>query len=473
MSNRARFANFVLLSGIIFFALIFLYAFLKRDSYPTGSMYKYYFISIFFLVVLVVVLKRCKDEAKVKIALLFFSIGISIYMIEILLVSLSLTLFKPEDVPTKRNKLARKKGLTIDSRNTYQMLMDLRKKGINAYPQVDPYSKIYDDGLDFKGIKIYPLGAISNKTTVFCKENAVGRFVIYETDEYGFRNPTALYNRASFDIVLIGDSFTHGICVTAGEDIAGWLRKKDKLVLNLGMRASGPLIELAILSEYAKPFQPKFVFWLYYEGNDLSGLDHERKSPTLMKYLEKSFSQNLIHRQNLIDNALIADVENQIRRVKKKKYKKDSEVDKTKSNIPMSKITKQVMILHRLRLKLGQLNAHCLFNIDPLIYDILTQAKSRVEDWGGHLYFVYLPSHYRYRSGRYKSDFCRKHYFNLQKEKIISSAKELKIDVIDMTEHFDSQHDPLSLFPYIGGHYNSKGYKLVAQKIEEHIVSFP
>ena len=469
MSNRARFANFVLLSGIIFLALMFLYTFLKRDSYPTGSIYKYYLISIFVLVVLVVVLKRCKDEAKVKIALLFFSILISIYMIEILLVLLSLTLFKPEDVPTKRIQLARKKGLTFDSRNRYQMLMDLRKKGINAYPQVDPYSKIYDDGLDFKGIKIYPLGAISNKTTIFCKENEAGKFVIYETDKYGFRNPTALYNRDSFDIVLIGDSFAHGMCVPAGEDIAGWLRKKDKHVLNLGMKASGPLIELAILSEYVKPFQPKSVFWLYFEGNDLPDLNHERKSPTLMKYLEKSFSQNLIHRQNLIDNALIANVENQIRRVKKKK---DSEVDKTKSNIPMfKKIIREVMNLHHLRFKLRQLNLHCLFKLDPLIYDILTQAKSRVDDWGGNLYFVYLPSHLRYN--RYKSAICSKRYFKLQKEKIISLAKELKIDVIDMTEHFDSQHDPLSLFPHMGGHYNSKGYKLVAQKIEEHIVSFP
>ena len=58
----------------------------------------------------------------------------------------------------------------------------------------------------------------------------------------------------------------------------------------------------------------------------------------------------------------------------------------------------------------------------------------------------------------------------LQRNKILSFAKGLNIPVIDITEEFGSQHDPLSLFQFrLSGHYNSKGYNLVAKQIEKHI----
>ncbi len=49
------------------------------------------------------------------------------------------------------------------------------------------------------------------------------------------------------------------------------------------------------------------MFWHYYEGNDHSDLLAERKSPTLMRYLnEKDYSQNLIGRQGQVDKLLEA-----------------------------------------------------------------------------------------------------------------------------------------------------------------------
>ena len=462
MTKSVKFANFVLISGIIICITMFLYAFSKSDSHPPGSIYIYYYISITVSVVLLAVLYRCKDKTKVNIALFFFSIVMSIYLIEFSLLLYGL-MPKHLNIPVKLNtkpiNLAENKRLPVDSRSKFQITMDLRKNDIKAYPHVFPFSHIGTDGLDYKGTKLYPLGAISNSTTIFCNEE-IGP-VIYETDEHGFRNPKGQYDLkvGSLDVALIGDSFAQGHCVKNGEDIAGQLRKNNRNVLNLGMEGSGPLIELGILSEYAKPFQPKYVFWLYWEGNDMPNLSWE-KAPTLIKYLDKSFSQNLVSRQDLIDNALIADIEKRIAN-KGNHYN----VKKSKSIIPIIKYNiKRVIKLHHLRSNLRSilgLNEHCLFKIDPMFNDILTQAKRRVEDWSGQLYFVYLPA-----NGRYQGNICSKSMYRSQREKIISLVKELNINVMDIAEHFDSHSDPLSLFY---GHYNSKGYGLVAQKIEERL----
>jgi hypothetical protein len=400
---------------------------------------------------------KINHETKVNVALFFLVTGISIYIIEIIFALLSLIPAKTID----KVKPIGNNAATAAPHSKFQIMMDLRKKGINAYTNVFP-NYVGTDGLDYNGIKVFPFGSISNKTTVFCNEGDDP--VIYEADEYGFRNPRGQYATDSFDAALIGDSFAQGHCVKDGEDIAGQLRSNNRKILNLGIEAIGPLIELGILSEYAKPFKPKNIFWLYYEGNDLTNLAGEKMSPALMKYLDKSFSQDLVHNQDLVDNALITVVEKAI--ADKEKHLKEqnvSEVKRPQSVMPSYKtIMAQIVKLDNLRLKLG-FHENCIVEIDPLFRDILSEAKSRVESWGGRLYFVYLPAYDRYR---YKKDMCVKRKFNLQREKVTALVNDLNIKMVDMTGSFDSQSDPLSLFH---GHYNARGYKLVARKIEEHL----
>ena len=454
MTRSVKFANLVLAGGTIISIALLLYAFSLSFSRGPQSTYKYYLISITLIAFFLGVLYRCTDEAKVNIALFFLSIGTMLYIIELVLV-FYWPLLKHRIIDTETiNHL----DLPVDSRNKFQITMDLRKRGINAYPHIFPFRKIDSDGMDYNGNKVYPLGAIANSTTVFC--NGGSGPVIYETDEHGFRNPKGQYVIDSLDLALVGDSFAQGHCVKNGNDIAGQLRKSGKKVLNLGMEASGPLIELGIFSEYALPFKPKHVFWLYYEGNDPENLLHEKQSSTLMKYLEKGFSQNLVYNQNLADNALISDFQNETAKKEIEDRENNAEIEKPGSVISNKKLMIQIMKFSVLRLKLG-LHGNCSYIPAPILKDILKEAKSRVEGWGGKLYFVYLPENHRY-----KKNMCRKRYVHTQNNKILSLLKELNINVIDMSVHFASHGDPLSLFE---GHYNSKGYALVAQKIEERL----
>ena len=83
--------------------------------------------------------------------------------------------------------------------------------------------------------------------------------------------------KKEIEYLLIGDSFTHGSCVNRPNDISSVLRNlSNKSVLNLGMSGNEPLIEYATLREYLNT-NIKKVLWIYYEGNDLAGIENEKK----------------------------------------------------------------------------------------------------------------------------------------------------------------------------------------------------
>ena len=96
--------------------------------------------------------------------------------------------------------------------------------------------------------------------------------------------------------------------------------------------------------------------------------------------------------------------------------------------------------------------------------DILLEEKTKVENWGGQLYFVYLPqwSRYRWLIGSDENSSKR--------QDVIKMVGSLGIDVIDFHEIIRQQKNPLALFPFeMAGHYNQKGYQLLANQIAKHI----
>ena len=85
-----------------------------------------------------------------------------------------------------------------------------------------------------------------------------------------------------------------------------------------------------------------------------------------------------------------------------------------------------------------------------------------VSDWGGKMYFVYLPGFSQYSKG----------IEHINREFVLHTANELEIPIIDMhNEVFVPHMDPLSLFPFRMDrhHYNAEGYKLVAESISKRL----
>jgi hypothetical protein len=290
------------------------------------------------------------------------------------------------------------------------------------------------------------LAGVSNKTTVLSNES--GKYLIYKSDRHGFNNPDDQWDAKTVEWLLTGDSFTHGLAVQPGQEIAGQIRSiTNSTAISLGVTGNGPLVEYAVLVEHGKELSPTKVLWVYYEGNDLQGdLNQEKINPLLMQYMEDGFSQNLINRQKEVDSRLEEYI------VSAKAALKSSDFYNTKW-----------IRLYAIRNLIG-------FGVgvgadDLLFTKILTKAKARVETWGGELYFVYLPEYARYKNkGVSHDDFRRK-------SEVIDLVKGLKIPVIDThQEIFKDRTDPLSLFPFgLPGHYNAEGYAEVAKAIVENV----
>ena len=136
-------------------------------------------------------------------------------------------------------------------------------------------------GID--GQPLLPLASAANRIEVCCNE--LQKWLIFETDRFGFRNPDSVYD-GDIDTVLLGDSFIHGVSLPESTTIAGRIRDRIPATVNLGKGANGPLLELATLVEYGIRLKPRQVIWFLYE-NDFGDLRDELQYKQIRDYLKE------------------------------------------------------------------------------------------------------------------------------------------------------------------------------------------
>jgi PAS domain S-box-containing protein len=474
--------------GCILVSLYFIYYYgwkaERHFNNPAIGIVVYWVAPVILAAILFAVLKW-GGKSKINAALFCLSSTSAIYGGELLLSALRST-----DLPPPPNvggqmkgqsekdallKLAKQFDVRFDTRSKLEFIRDLRRQGIHPVPAVHPSHLLIEqkDGtrrsrIDIRGRESLPLGGISNKVTVLCNET--GEYITYHSDEHGFRNAPGIWKLHRVDIAAVGDSFTHGACVASDRTFAGLIQKRYPATLNLGMSGSGPLTELAALKEYLPPFAPKVVLWFYYEENDLPDVRSETKSPLLMRYMEKGFSQGLLARQDDIDEALETYIkEQEVLEDRKEEAAKREEPLRRNSQTGMTEKVKNIIKLSNLRTRLGLVYGNGTVITDEhawrtvgtaeldMLRNVLSQAKASVEGWGGTLYFVYLPEWYRYGEPRLADK---------NRESVLKLVETLKIRTVDLHPVFQAQKDPLSLFPLRRFlHYNEKGHRLVAEEI--------
>ena len=455
-----QFANTIFILGILFSILIASYSVYRiRYRYGIDVGLLFYYTSIpcsGISAALFGLGLRLRSTLKINLSLLFVTLGISVYTFETYLEFSNLEFSK----------------VLRQTKTPIEVLEDLNNSGHVAYPNIEPKQLISTNGLPTTKGKIFPFGGISNITTILSNES--GYYPIIKTDEHGFNNPKGLYKKDRVDIMLSGDSFAEGYSVNQDENIAAVLRESGFNTISIGKGGNGPLLELALLKEYAEPLQPKIILWLYYE-NDIDDLGSEMNSSFRRQYLNNDdFSQNLISRQDEIDRVLI--------KYAQKEWKKEKIKVKKKKIIKTTKILK----LHNLRSKINLLpnsiplqsatkkqNKRELALVD--FKKILEKSKKMISTWGGKMYFVFLPPYHMYTlENEYfmysvENDFIfslKKGYSN--REEVLLTVTKLNIPIIDIhKEVFEHHSDPLSLFPFRKFHYNAKGYRLVAEAISK------
>lgn len=294
------------------------------------------------------------------------------------------------------------------------------------------YSPAFLVGRGWKGL--FPLGGRSRSTVVHCNE--YGPWLTYPSDEHGFNNTRGAHKAAR--AVVMGDSFAEGACVRQGEDVAARLG-----ALNLGIGGIGPLLELAILREFAAPLKPKRVYWLYY-ASDLEDLKAEASDPRISGYEP----QDLRRRQKEADAAWA-------------RFEKEAGdrgwTPMAGASPPLSMPARagRFLAFHYLRAWAGggyPLSARDLFWARRYV-ELMEEARARVEEWGGSFVWVYLPERSAYvvpaRADRYKRE-------------LLASLEARGFQVVDAQPALDLA----AFWRGRSTHYTAEGYRRLAEAIQ-------
>ena len=424
-----RAANVILAGGGLFCLLCLLYVVHRYALTGQGQFVSDVGPLVYYLVpaissVLLFGSLLLSPSIKIGLALVLSSTAISLYSFELILQVVNRvrdrerrTLWTPttQDALDELVQIAKRHGVTYDTRSKFEVVMDLRSSDPDASPAIVPKALLrpQSDGtlksrIALDGREVLVLGGISNRTTVFCNES--GEWITYLSDEHGFHNPAGIWNRSDIDVAVLGDSYAQGACVPSDANSVALIRSRYPATLNLGMLGNGPLMELAQLKEYVARFAPKTVLWFFYEQNDFANLEDERNSPLLMSYLEGPFRQDLLALQPEIDEALEDYVA--------------GEIDKRRNSLPREERSRGAAIRngirtfvflsnlrHRLGLAYGSGYAPegrrgASDETMDLVGEVFTVAKATVTSWGGELYLVYLPERERYTDPRTMDDLA-------------------------------------------------------------------
>jgi hypothetical protein len=483
LTIASRLANAVLAAFTLACLVAFAYSFYyyaytgQRQFTSWKGTAVYYFLPLLLAIASLIPL-HWPAPRKISLALLLSSIGISVFLVESLMTLwFGLPTVSEALKSSERAKVAMAQGVQFDNRSKREVAEDLRRHAIDAVPAVFPKGlpEEQPDGsrtspIRINGVEVLPLSTISNKLNVVCKEN--GPYVMFQSDQHGFNNPPKVWNNTSVDVLAVGDSFTQIYCLPPEQIFVSLIRRRYSATVNLGIEGNGPLCELGTIKEFAPYLKPKVVLWFYYEGNDLNDLISESRTTKLTSYLDSAYTQDLFNRQPEIDAALLAYLNNR----KEKSLTRMELEDLSKALRHPGELVAQlpnVIKLSQLRLNLGLVDSRKLARIPTdremkaraakikpmvdLFSQVLSEAKRSVREWGGTLYFVYLPDWSRYAPESAP---------NPDRDAALAAAASVGLPIIDVHQAFIAQKDPLDLFPFRQeGHYTEEGNRIVADYV--------
>jgi hypothetical protein len=356
---------------------------------------------------------------------------------------------------------------TAKLRDKLARLDELRRLGRDASPGVEPVRFVWPhepgspSWVVIDGAPMLPLGSISRRTTLDCKEG--GDWLVYDTDEHGFHNPAGAWTTAGLDLAFLGDSFVHGSCVPTEANMVERVRGRYPATLSLGTPGGGPLIMLAQLREYLPALRPRIVLWCHYSGNDLVDLRHESKHPLLRRYLTGGFTQGLAARQDVLDRAMSDYAQNTMLTALR---------DRSRRRLDLQ----QLLVLRQLRVATG------LALADPsgfelteaeyaLFARVLAEARSTVEAWGGRLIVVYLPGWSEPSRQLGEAEYTRVRGAAGRRTRALIAGMGLML--VDVEQAFAARGNPSSLYACRGCHYGPLGYAVAADAVLSALASIP
>lgn len=445
--RRILVKGFLLIILILLLLCVFLVS-ISSQLYFWSSTNIAWLIGLPIILSVIIVYSLLKGERlQIQISISIITSIICLYVIESSLLILGDNAFLPSN---------------FDKRGKPEVLKDLKEKGIEAHVSIGA-RLFWNSEYSTASNPLLPLGGISDTTTVFCNE--FGTFELYKSDNHGFSNPPKVWNGIFPDIAIIGDSLSHGFCISREKSFAGIIRSTYPNTINLGYNGAGPLSELAAIKEYLTSKKPKLTLWFYFEGNDIEEFTVELRDPVLTKYLDdKTFSQHLMEGQNQIDKTLKEYESNELA----KGHDALSTLGyRTTLNYFLDNATLWLKLWHtREILHLVDMKANWPLHLDKdappddvieqKFKAVILRAQELAHAWKGRFIFVYLPALRTFeRSIRHP-----------WKDRIEKVLTETNTETFDITPIFASSSNPLLYYSIRDKvHLSEEGNRLVAQTI--------
>lgn len=396
------------------------------------------------------------------IKIILINILIGLYFFELLLIFFfkEVKNLTAEQIKINKIEIAKSSGLPYDKRDKKDVFIELNKvnkdikPGFNFAPSYR-FSKVFQNAL--KNNKLIPFRGPLNSKSLTCAEDL--EFKLINNDKYGFKNFNETYKKKIHTMIL-GDSFAVGMCQDNFNDITGNLKKKGLNTINLGVSGSSTLISLAILSEFGEYLSPKNIVYLYYEGNDLEGLEWEKQISILMKYYEDdNYKIDYLNKYDEINDFLKNSEAESLRYIySSDNIKTETIYTKKEKLIDFIELKRLKKLIRKKILKQTDFDYNTSFLIN-----ILKKMSEKSASFSENFLFVYIPDASRYTSESHTLEQRIK--FNY-KDKLIKKIKNLNIEVLDLTKFLDSSDDPKQFYPFgFYGHFNKNGYKEITELI--------
>lgn len=389
---------------------------------------------------------RKPDRTVTRIAWELVALAISLLAVESMI-----AIWAPE-IPSPqltRARTAEKLGLPFDLRTKSEVVAELRTTGVDAYPSISrewPQMAAVRQQLP---AGLFPVSHASRVTVVECNET--GEYLEYQTDEFGFRNPSGLLASRAIDVAAVGASFALGHCLPVERTVVGIIRATFPRTASLAMAGGGSLSNLATFREYVEPLRPPVVLWVMHPNT--ANIADELSDPTLPRYFEPEFSQHLIDRQTEIDKVwreLAIPVQYEFDR-------------RSKTNIAYAEEIrfKRIPFLPQLRWRVhvtrGVTSGPSSIDLEPFLHT-LNLARSATESWGGQFVVAIMPLYQDVVAGQLPQV--------LRHEQLAALLNEKGFEVLDTGALFAAQPDPAGLYTMrINNHPNAGGYALLGNYI--------
>jgi hypothetical protein len=353
----------------------------------------------------------------------------------------------------ERMRAAERIGQSFDPRTKSQVVSDLQAQGQDVlpglsreWPRLGPVRQQLPDNL-------FPLSNAGSARIVECNEG--GKYVFFDSDEFGFNNPPGILASRRVDVALVGESFAVGHCVPPAENLASVVRRAYPRTVNLGIAGTSTLTKLGSFREYVESLRPPLVLWVI--NPHTVDAWHELKDPLLAQYLEPGFTQGLIDRQAEVDRAwrdIAVSVQYEFDH-RSLVGIKDAQYERFRD----------ILFLPRLRERL-RLDAPLLRPTTPvdlsLFLQVVRMARQKTLEWGGDFIVVIMPL--------YEDVVVRQMSSSQRHEHLTQVLRDEGIDVIDTAAVFAGRHDPASLYTMrINNHPNIEGHQLIGRTIVEEL----